>query len=146
MPRVYVSALIEAPVGTVWGTVRQFNALPEWHPMIRESRIEQRRAQDQVGCIRNFTLADGGRIREQLLALSDYDFSCVYTILESPLPVANYVATLRLSPVTDRDQTFVEWTADFDCAPEREAELVQRIGDGVFAAGLQALQRRFARR
>jgi hypothetical protein len=146
MPRVYVSALIAAPVGTVWATVRQFNGLPEWHPLVAESRIEQRRAQDQVGCIRNFTLSDGGRIREQLLALSDYDFSCMYSILESPLPVTGYVATFRLSPVTDRDQTFAEWSAEFDCAPEREAELTRRIGDGVFAAGLQALQRRFGGR
>ena len=146
MPRVYVSALIEAPVGTVWATVRQFNGLPEWHPLVAESRIEQRRAQDQVGCIRSFRLTDGGRIREQLLALSDYDFSCMYAILESPMPVTSYVATLRLSPVTDRDQTFAEWSAEFDCAPEREAELVRRIGDGVFAAGLAALQRRIAGR
>lgn len=146
MPRVYTSALIEAPVGTVWAIVRNFNGLPAWHPLIAESRIEQRRAPDQVGSIRNFTLTDGGRIREQLLALSDYDFSCMYAILESPMPITNYVATLRLSPVTDRDQTFAEWTADFDCAPEREGELVRQIGEGVFAVGLDALKRQLGGR
>ena len=31
-------------------------------------------------------------IREQLLALSDYDFQCTYAILESPMGVDNYVA------------------------------------------------------
>ena len=42
-------------------------------------------------------------IRERLLALSDYDYSCTYEILESPMGVTNYVATLKLTPVTDGD-------------------------------------------
>lgn len=146
MPRAYASAVVEAPVGTVWALVRDFNALPVWHPLIADSRIEQRRSADQVGCIRAFTLKDGGRIRERLLGLSDYDCTCVYEILESPMPVTAYVATLRLAPITDRDHAFAEWLADFACAPEREAELVNQIQDGVFAAGLEALNRRYGGR
>jgi hypothetical protein len=99
-----------------------------------------------VGCIRNFALKDGGRIREQLLALSDYDYSCTYSILESPMGVSNYIATLKLTPVTDGDRSFAEWSAEFDCAAERERELVAQIGDGVFQAGFEALKRRLNRR
>ncbi len=57
--------------------------------------------------------------------------------------VENYVATLRLTPVTDGDRTFVEWTAEFDCAPGREAELIATVGDGVFQGGFDALKRAF---
>ncbi len=145
MAKVYRSAVIPAPVGTVWALVRDFNALPAWTPFVVESRIEQNRPSDQVGCIRNFRLKDGGRIRERLLALSDFDMCCTYAILESPMGVENYVATLRLIPVTDGDATFAEWTAEFDAAPEREDSLVQSIGRDVFAAALSALQRRFSR-
>jgi hypothetical protein len=53
------------------------------------------------------------------------------------------VATLRLTPITDGDRTFVEWTAEFDCALEREAELVSNIGSGVFQGGFDALKRQF---
>ena len=98
-----------------------------------------------MGCIRNFRLKDGGAIREQLLTLSDYDFQCTYSILESPMGVENYVATLKLTPVTDGDRTFAEWWAEFDCAPEREGELAQSIGQGVFQAGLDALKGLFRR-
>ena len=79
----------------------------------------------------------------RLLGLSDYDMFCTYSILESPMGVENYVATLRLTPVTDGDQTFAEWTAEFDCAPERETELVGNIGGGVFQGGFDALKRAF---
>ena len=85
-------------------------------------------------------------IRERLLALSDYDFSCSYEILESPMGVADYVATLKLTPVTDGVRCFAEWSAEFDCAEGREAELTQTIGSGVFQGGFDALKRHFGRR
>jgi hypothetical protein len=47
--------------------------------------------------------------------------------------------------VTDSDQTFAEWTAEFDAAPEREDGLVDSIGRNVFATGLEALKARFNR-
>ena len=144
--KVFVSTIIDAPVGKVWAVIRDFNALPAWTPFVAESRIEQGAKADEVGCIRNFRLKNGGRIRERLLALSDYDFSIVYAILESPMAVESYVATLRLFPVTDGDRSYAEWSAEFDCPPEREASLVAEIGRGVFLAGLKALQNRFAQR
>lgn len=125
--------------------MRDFNALPQWTPFVAESRIEQNRPPDQVGCVRNFRLKDGGRIRERLLALSDYDMSFQYSVLESPMGVENYVADFRLIPVTETDHTFAEWSAEFDAAPEKEDALAEHIGQNVLAAGLSALRARFLR-
>lgn len=140
MIRVYVSSVIDAPAGNVWSVVRDFNGLPHWTPFVAHSRIEGNQPSDQVGCVRNFELHDGGTIREQLLCLSDYDYTCVYSILESPMGVDNYVATLKLTPVTDGDSCFAEWTAEFDCAPDREEALREQIGKGVFLAAFQSLK------
>ena len=145
MPKVYVSSVIPAPAAEVWRLVRNFNGLPNWTPFVSESRIEQNAPPDQIGCIRNFTLKGGGRVRERLLALSDYDLSISYAILESPMEVRDYVASVSLSPVTEGNATFAEWSAEFDCAPSREAELTRQIGDHVFRAGLEGLRLRFAR-
>jgi hypothetical protein len=146
MVRVYTSSVIDASADTVWARVRDFNGLPGWHPGIADSRIENGEPSDKVGCIRHFHTRDGGMIREQLLALSDYEYSCTYSILESPMGVDHYVATLKLTPVTDGERTFAEWSAEFECAEGREAELTQRIGQGVFQGGIDALKRHFARR
>ena len=143
MIRVYVSSVIEGSADTVWSRIRDFNGLPQWHPGIADSRIENSEPSDRVGCIRHFHTRDGGMIRERLLALSDFDYSCVYEILESPMGVANYVATLKLTPVTDGDRCFAEWSAEFDCDPARERELSDGIGGGVFQAGFDALKRHF---
>ena len=141
MIRVYVSSVIDARVDTVWSRIRDFNGLPQWHPLIADSRIENQQPADRVGCIHHFHTRDGGMIRERLLALSDFDFSCTYEILESPMGVADYVATLKLTPVTDGNRCFAEWSAEFECAEGRERELADLIGQGVFQAGFDALKR-----
>jgi hypothetical protein len=146
MIRVYTSSVIDAPADRGWEVVRDFNGLPDWHPLIADSRIEGGLAADRVGCIRNFRTRDGGLIREQLLTLSDYDYECTYAILESPMGVDNYVATLKLTPITDGNRTFAEWSAEFDCDEARERELSQVIGQGVFQGGFDALKRRLAGR
>jgi len=143
---IYTSSVIDAPAEAVWRVIRDFNGLPLWHPLIADSWIENNLAPDKVGCVRNFRMRDGGVIREQLLTLSDYEFECCYSILESPMPLTNYVATLKLTPVTDGDRTFAEWSAEFDCDESRERELTQNIGQGVFQVGFDALKQRFARR
>ena len=146
MVNVYVSTVIDAPADTVWARVRDFNAMPLWNPGVADSRIENGEPSDRIGCIRHFHTRDGGTIRERLLALSDYDYSCTYSILESPMGVENYVATLKFTPVTDGARSFAEWSAEFDCAESRERELTELIGQGVFQNALNALKAHFGRR
>ena len=143
MVKVYRSTILDAPADRVWRDLRDFNGLASWHPSIELSRIEKGHPADKIGCVRNFQLKDGARIREQLLSLSDYDYSCTYSILDSPMDLREYVATLRLLPVTEGNSCFIEWSAEFECAPEKAAELVETVGDGVFQAGFDALKKRY---
>jgi hypothetical protein len=143
--QIYISSVIDASADSVWSRIRDFNALPQWHPAIADSRIENNQASDRVGCIRHFHTKDGGMIRERLLGLSDYDFTCVYEILESPMGVSHYIATLKLTPITDGNRCFAEWSAEFECAQGRERELIELIGQGVFQTGFDALKQRSAR-
>jgi hypothetical protein len=146
MTAVFISSVIDAPAADVWTVVRDFNGMPLWHPLIADSVIENGLTADRIGCVRCFHTRDGGLIREQLLALSDYDYTFTYAILESPMGVSGYVATLKLTPVTDGDRCFGEWTAEFGCPEEREAELQRFIGQEVFLAGFHALQARAGKR
>ena len=144
MIHLYASAFLTVPIARAWAVARDFNGLPGWHPMIRDSRIEDGRAADSVGCIRYFHTHGGDLIREQLLELSDHEHRVVYSILESHMGVTDYVATMQLRPVTDGNACFAEWPAQFNCAPEAEAELRRGIGHDVFFTGLRALGARAA--
>lgn len=144
MARAYASSVIDAPIERVWARIRDFNGLPEWHPGVKASRIEDGGPSDRVGCVRSLSLADGGTIRETLLALSDAKTYYAYAILESPLPVANYRATLRLHPVSDGNRTYAAWEAHFEPSPpEQQAEAENIISNAVFQGGLDGLKKHF---
>ncbi|HEV3036917.1 MAG TPA: SRPBCC family protein [Candidatus Angelobacter sp.] len=127
MAKIYISSVIKAPIEIVWEYIRDFNGLPKWFPGVTDSRLEADKLSGQVGCIRNFGLEGGARMREQLLAFSDHAHSCTYRMLEGPLPVQNYVGTVRLLPVTEGDLTFAEYQVDFECAREQENELTSSL-------------------
>jgi len=146
MVKVYRSTVLNAPADRVWRDLRDFNGLANWHPSIVLSRIENDYPADKVGCVRNFQLKDGARIREKLLSLSDYDYAYTYSILDSPMDLSDYVATLRLLPVTEDNRCFIEWSAEFDCSAQKAAELAETVGSGVFQTGLDALKKRYGQR
>jgi NADPH:quinone reductase len=141
MLRVTRSSVIDAPVERVWAVLRDFNSHDAWHPAVAKSHIENGEAPDQVGCVRNFELRDGAKIREQLLALSDQDFISTYCILDATVPLRLYVATVSLRRVTDGNRTFWHWQSTFEAPPGRERELADMVGRGVYEAGFEGLRR-----
>ncbi|MFV2093270.1 MAG: SRPBCC family protein [Hyphomicrobiales bacterium] len=145
MVKVFVSSVIDAPADKVWAVVRDFNDMPGWHPAIARSTIEGGRPSDAVGCVRSFYLQDGTHIREQLLSLSDFDFHFSYSILEAGLDLQNYIAGMKLTPVTDGGRTFAEWTAEFETTPGNETEMARIVSQDVFQAGFDALKDKLAK-
>jgi NADPH:quinone reductase-like Zn-dependent oxidoreductase len=142
MVTVRRSTVIDAPVAAVWQVLRDFNGHDRWHPAVDRSAIEGGRTADQVGAVRNFVLAGGERLREQLLSLSDKDHAFRYAIAESEIPLLNYVAEVQLKPVTDGDRTFWSWSSRFDTPRGRERELAQLVAEGVYEAGFAAIRAR----
>lgn len=139
MARAYASIILKAPVQTVWSMVRDFNGLPNWAPAIAKSKIENGLDADVVGCVRSFYTHDGGHIRERLLALDDTNYTFIYNFEKPAFPVKNYVATLRLYPVTQTNETFAEWTATFDEAPGDEGKYERIVSRDVFASNWKSL-------
>jgi NADPH:quinone reductase-like Zn-dependent oxidoreductase len=138
--KVRKSTVVDAPIGAVWNVLRDFNGHDRWHPIVAESAIEDGRTADEIGCVRRFRLRQGGWLREQLLKLSDRDHSFTYCILEAPLPLYDYVATVRLKPVTDGGGTFWEWRSTFGAPPGEEAALAALVGEQVYEAGFDAVK------
>jgi NADPH:quinone reductase len=133
--KVTRTAIIDAPIERVWALIRDFNGHDHWHPAVAYSEIENGEAPDQLGCVRNFKMQDGGRIREQLLSLSDRDHSFTYCILDATVPLKRYVATCTLKPVTDGNQTYWWWQSTFDTPKGQERELAALVGEGVYQGG-----------
>jgi len=137
---VTTSTILAAPTDRVWEVLRDFNGHDRWHPIVAESRIERGEPADRVGCVRRFVLQDGSELREQLLALSDLEQSFTYCLLDTPVPLFNYVATVRLLPVTDGDLTFALWRARFTTRPGEEGAMRRLVAEEVQKAGFEAVR------
>jgi NADPH2:quinone reductase len=138
--QVIRSTVVDAPVDDVWRILRDFNSHALWHPAVTESLIEGDRPPDEVGCVRRFRLRSGETLREQLLSLSDHEHRLTYAILDSPIPLVGYVATVSLRPVTDGRRTFWDWRGSLATPPGRAAELARLVGEDVYEAGFAGLR------
>jgi Polyketide cyclase / dehydrase and lipid transport len=142
MAKAYYSTVIDAPVERVWVTARDFNGLGTWNAeMVPSCEIEDGKAGDQVGAIRNFSLANGANLREQLLSHSDIERSYSYNFQKHPFDgVENYRATIHFLPLTETNQTFVEWSTTFDTAPDKIDYWEDFFATQVFKGAVEALK------
>jgi NADPH2:quinone reductase len=141
MVRLCCSTIIAAPIDRAWAVLRDFNGHDRWHPAVERSEIEQEEPSDKIGCVRRFRLRDGAVLREQLLSLSDRDHRFRYFLLEAPVPLHDYVAEMRLCPVTSDAATYCEWRARFNPPPPERATLVRFVHEEIMMAGFAALRR-----
>ncbi len=143
MVKVRRATVIDAPIAEVWRFLRDFNAHQAWHPAVAESRIEGGLAPDQVGAVRRFRLQDGATLREQLLSLDDRAHRFTYCILDAPLPLIGYVATLELNRVTDGERTLWRWNSEFRAPPGQAEALTRLVAEQIYEAGFDAVKRHF---
>jgi hypothetical protein len=145
MAKSYASTVIDAPAHEVWARIRDFNGLPVWHSgMVATSEIEDGKSGDQVGGVRSFTLTNDAHLREKLLGHSDEERSYTYDFQKHPFDVDNYLATIRVTPVTDGNKSFVEWWTTFDCDRDQIGHWEGFFANEVFQGGLDALKEHFS--
>jgi hypothetical protein len=140
MARSYYSTVLGHAAADIWAVIRPFDHYA-WAGVTGSTIIEDGKAGDQVGAIRRVSLVDTA-IRQVLLAHSDPDRSYSYAFCGAPpFPVRNYTATIRVTPVIETNQAFVEWWASFDCAVEEQERWTRYFEKEGFAKWLAALRR-----
>ena len=60
---------------------------------------------------------------------------------DAPLPVADYVASLKLYPITVGNKTLGTWSAEFRVTEGREADVVDRIANGTFGKAFEVIDK-----
>jgi hypothetical protein len=145
--KIYSSTVIPAPIEDVWVTIRNFGDM-SWHPTFDESSASAMRKGDdpaKVGSIRELTTLGGAKFVETLLELSDNSHTLVYLIPEMPFPAKNLVGTMRLTKITDGNQTFFEWFAEAEAANQEDTDVVTNaVLSAVYDPGFKALKDKFS--
>jgi carbon monoxide dehydrogenase subunit G len=136
--RVNSTTHLNVPAEKVWELIGQFKALADWHPAVEKSELEQ------GGQVRRLSLVDGGIIVERLERTDDETFTYRYSIIESPLPVANYMSELRVVKDESGKGCRVEWSSEFDPSGASASDAEKVIRD-IYEAGLKNLRTLFGR-
>lgn len=136
MAKVTMESPVKIPPKDLWNVIGKFNALPDWHPAIQSSKLEEN------GRLRRLSLFGGGEVVERLEQLEDGDMLYRYSIVSSPLPVANYTATLRVRD-DGKGGAIVEWSSEFEPSMGTTEFDATKTIQGVYEAGLENLRKMF---
>ena len=124
-----------ASVDQAWALIGDFCGITTWHPAI--ASCEQ--SEKDGAKLRTLTTKDGAKFVEKLVKWDDKDHSYTYEILESPLPITNYVSTLKVEEDDEPGKVAITWSSTFEPkgVPEKTAKKV--VAD-IYLAGLLALK------
>jgi hypothetical protein len=123
-------AEIKAAPAAVWAKIGGWCAIKDWHPAIAACDAGKKG-------FRTLTLKDGGKIVEKLTKTGKNSYS--YDIIESPLPVKNYSATLA-AKADSLGTTDLTWTAKFEPAKGKTEADATAVIKGIFEAGLKNIK------
>jgi Polyketide cyclase / dehydrase and lipid transport len=127
---VSATAMVPGKPKEVWNKIGSFCSIKDWHPVVAKCQ----KSKDGGATFRTLTTKDGGTIKEKLLKKTDHSYT--YEIIESPLPVQNYKATISVA--ADGDQTKVEWKGTFDAKGASDDD-AKKVVSGIYQAGLDNL-------
>ena len=132
MAKVSVQSKVDAPVDKVWELIGHFNALPDWHPAVTKSELED------GGKQRRLDLVGGGSIVERLDEHDHDSRTYRYSIVSGPLPVMNYAAVIRVED-DENGKAVVHWEGEFE-PMGTENDAVAAI-QGMYEAGFENLKK-----
>ena len=134
MTAVHEEGELGASVDEVWKLVGDFAGL------IEAMGVPVEVTGEGVGSTRSIAMG-GAPTVERLEELDNDAKRLVYSMVEGPLPVSNYLATMQLSAVGD-ERTKLDWSSTFDATGMPEADAIEVIR-GIYKGGIAGLQARF---
>ena len=130
---------LNASSKAVWALVGGFNAMDRWHPDVAESVLIG--TGKNAGDIRVLTLNNHKTIVERLDVYDENSMYLHYRILESPLPIENYTASITVTNI-DENLAEVTWQSSFNAVDVGDDE-AKKIISGIYLAGLNSLNKLF---
>src|SRR5436190_3303385 len=127
--------LAAAPSKT-WDTIKDFNGWPGWHPAFASTAITNGEG-NTTGTVRVLTTKDGGKFTEQLVSYKPASRTYQYRIIDSPLPITDYVSTLEIKQ--DMGGSSVIWSSNFKVNAGASEEEMKKTISSVYRAGLDNL-------
>ncbi|HYD48617.1 MAG TPA: SRPBCC family protein [Terriglobales bacterium] len=131
---VVVVEEVEAPLDEVWEIASDFGGIQRWSPAIERCTVTG----TGVGAVRSVEM-NGIALSERLEALDNDRHRLQYSIVEGPLPLKNYLATIEVEE-TAEDRCRIRWSSTFEPVGLSEEQAKQLI-DTIYRQGIQGMRR-----
>lgn len=138
---VVESVVVSSSPAKVWKLAGDFRGLAQWHPVVGATDITKGR-NNVPGAVRLVTTKDGAKIVEELLSYDSKKKVLRYRIVESPLPVRDYVSTLSVTRAGKGAR--IEWKSEFERTDAVDDAKAKEIVAGIYTAGFDGLQAKLA--
>lgn len=125
---------VTASPADAWAAIADWCSIAAWHPVIASCEPSE----DGDKTMRMLTTGDGGEILEELNELNEDGMSMTYSIIESPLPIANYNSTISVAE--NGEGATVTWSSTFDSNGVSDDEAFELM-TGIYRTGLDELAR-----
>lgn len=126
---------IAAAPDKVWAAIGGFCDIGSWLTIVVKCEMTEAAGKK----VRTLTTGDGGVLVESLERWDDATMSYTYRIQSSPLPMENYVSTIRVSG--NGQASTVTWSSSFDPKGAPEADVVKTIG-GIYQVGFDGVKKK----
>lgn len=123
---------VAAAPAKVWQAIGDFCGIGDWHPAVERCAPSEK---DGLK-VRTLSLKGGGTLVEEQVSRDEKVMRYTYTILEGPLPVADYRSTLSVAP--EGSGSKVSWSGTFSAKGAPDTVAQDAIG-GIYESGLKAI-------
>jgi hypothetical protein len=127
---------VAATPARTWYTIQDFRDWPSWHPAFASTEIVKGSGNAR-GSVRVLAAKDGAKFTEELVSHDDAARSYEYRILQSPLPIRDYVSKIQVTG--GKAGSHVTWSSTFRVDAGTSEEDIRKAISGVYRAGLDNL-------
>jgi hypothetical protein len=124
---------IKSTPDKAWAAIGDFCGIKDWHPDVEACELQH----DGKALFRVLSLKNGGKVVELEISRNDRGRAYAYRIAESPWPVENYTATLRVLPM-EGGRVDIIWASAFK--PIGPAAAAKKKISEIYSAGLKSLK------
>jgi hypothetical protein len=133
MGQARVEDEIAVSADVLWELLRDFGGVQRWNPTLRSCELDK----PGIGGVRTIKMGEV-TVREQLEKLDDGAKALSYSIVEAPVPVRNYLATIEVAEAGPSRSRIV-WSSTFEPVGMTDEQATQ-LFDGIYRQAIDGLR------
>ena len=133
MAEIHIEEEIPAAADRAWAKIADFGGIDDWIPGAAGTTL----AGEGVGAVRTIPMGDAS-VAERLESFDASARTLSYSIVEGPMPIERYVATISVVEL-DAERCRIHWDVDYEPTAGVPAEALAKGVEAAYRGAIQGL-------